>query len=149
VLYSPVDGKRLVKRVIGEPDDRLALVDNCLYVNGAPATYEPLPEEIKDEIPLSEQTSYEFAREVIGDQSYPVMVTPGRYALRSYGPVIVPEGHYFVMGDNRDNSSDSRLESFGFVERRLILGRATATVMSVDPSNYYLPRWRRFFRGLP
>jgi signal peptidase I len=59
----------------------------------------------------------------------------------------VPTGQYFVMGDNRDNSLDSRW--FGFVDRVRILGRATAVAISVDPENYYMPRWHRFFRSLP
>jgi signal peptidase I len=51
-----------------------------------------------------------------------------------------------MMGDNRDNSADSRY--FGFVERKQILGRATAVVISLDLDNHYQPRWERFFTKL-
>jgi signal peptidase I len=66
--------------------------------------------------------------------------------MRFFGPIQVPTGQYFVMGDNRDESGDSRV--FGFVPSDSIVGRATAVAASVDPSNHYLPRWQRFLRAL-
>jgi len=54
----------------------------------------------------------------------------------------VPEGQYFMMGDNRDNSGDSRY--FGFVPRRNIVGRASRVVVSFDPERLYLPRQARW-----
>ncbi len=147
VLYSPADEKRLVKRVVAVPGDVLELRDNRLYHNGEPARYEPCEDSLRDLIPPAEQPQHEFAREKIGDASHPIMTAADRFSPSSFGPVTVPAGNYFVMGDNRDNSFDSR--GFGFVERRRILGRATATAFSVDPSNHYWPRWSRFFRSLP
>jgi signal peptidase I len=52
-----------------------------------------------------------------------------------------------MMGDNRDNSADSRY--FGVVDRGLIVGRASAVAISLDPDHSYLPRWHRFFTSLP
>lgn len=65
---------------------------------------------------------------------------------RVEGETSVPEEHCFVMGDRRADSLDSR--SFGPVDQRRIIGRATAVVISVDAAHYFQPRWTRFFHGL-
>ena len=62
---------------------------------------------------------------------------------REFGPVRVPEGAYLMLGDNRDNSADSRY--IGFVPRRNIVGRASSVPVSFNPENYYLPRSNRWF----
>jgi signal peptidase I len=58
----------------------------------------------------------------------------------------VPPGMYFLMGDHRDVSYDSRF--WGFAERRAILGRVEGVAVSVDYERYLAPRWQRFFTGL-
>jgi signal peptidase I len=75
------------------------------------------------------------------------MATPAFRAPRDFGPITVPAGRYFMMGDNRDNSYDSRF--YGSVARSRIVGRATTVVISLDHADYYLPRWHRFFTSLP
>ncbi|MEM6454800.1 MAG: signal peptidase I [Acidobacteriota bacterium] len=146
VLRSPKDGKRLVKRVTGLPGDLVEIRDGTLYVNGRAADYAPLDPAIASQLSAEQQKIHRFAEETVDGHAHPVMIrkymSPG-----AYGPLRVPAGHYFVMGDNRDNSSDSR--AFGPIPREVILGQATAVALSVDPSRYYLPRWQRFFRKLP
>ena len=68
-------------------------------------------------------------------------------ARRDSWVCIVPAGHYFMMGDNRLNSRDSRY--FGPVARSEILGQATAVALSLDRNDYYKPRWHRFFTSMP
>jgi len=130
VFSSPVDGTNYVKRVIGVPGDEIALSDNRLFVNGKPAAYEPLPAAIRDQIPAAERPRHEFAEEQLGGKAHPVMLTPAQAEADNYGPVVVPPENYFVMGDNRDNSLDSRW--FGFVERSRVLGRTEAVALSVN-----------------
>lgn len=147
VFYSPYDGKRLVKRVVGAPGDLIELVNNHVYVNGKIATYEPLPETFLDQLSPNDRHGSLFAEEKLSRKEHPVMLSPSRPSLRSFGPVRVPKGQYFVMGDNRDNSFDSRW--FGFVDRNRIVGRASAVVASLNPDHHYMPRWHRFLAPLP
>ena len=71
-----------------------------------------------------------------------------KYGSRdNFGPIKIPADSYFMMGDNRDNSADSRY--FGFVERNRVLGQATSIVVSLDIHHMYRPRWERFFTKLP
>ena len=147
VFYSPMDGQRLVKRVIGLPGDVVELQENRLLLNGGPVEYQSLSAESLVAVSDADRPDRRFAKELLPGRSHPVMAMTDRPARRTYGPVTVPAGRYFVMGDNRDNSFDSRF--FGTVPRESILGRATAVVTSVDPDRWYAPRWDRWFHGLP
>ena len=146
VFYSPRDGTRLVKRVVGLPGDTVELRNEQLIINGIPVDYAPLPAEISAQLPEAEREHSLFATEQLSAHPHAVMAIPELPAKRTFGPIQVPEGHYFMMGDNRDNSFDSRY--FGVVERKEIVGRATAVVMSLDWTHYWLPREHRFFNPL-
>jgi len=145
VFYSPKDGKRLIKRVVGLPGDTLAMRQNQLFINGQFIKYESLQKEVIDQIELDQQSHNLFFNENLTGKQHAVMFSSSRPSLNTFGPIIIPEGQYFMMGDNRDNSSDSRF--FGFVERKLIVGRATMVVISREGS-FFHPRWNRFFRDL-
>ena len=146
VLFSPADGKRLVKRVVGLPGDRLALRNDRLFINEKPVRYGPLTGIEVSDFQHGDRPARLLATEKLGDRNHPVMITPELPAMRFFGPVAVPDGKNFVIGDNRDESGDSRV--LGFVAKDAIVGKATAVAASVDPSDYYLPRWRRFLRAL-
>jgi signal peptidase I len=146
VFFSPRDGQRLVKRVVGLPGDTIELRNNGLVINGVPVEYQPIAEEVLHDLAAADRASSVFAVEQLADHRHAVAAIPAAPALRSFGPSKVPEGHYFMMGDNRDNSLDSRY--FGPVERKRIVGQATAVAMSFDRENYWFPRWTRFFTAL-
>lgn len=141
VLFSPVDGTRLVKRVIALPGDTVSMADNQLLVNGKTAQWSPMT-SAQD----SEQGLTLITRETLFGRSHTMMLTPHVPAVRSFGPIVVPAGRYFVLGDNRDNSNDSRF--IGFISRKSIVGRATAVAFSLDRKHHFAPRFNRFFKRL-
>jgi signal peptidase I len=142
VLYSPADGRRLIKRVVGLPGDKLEMKDNKLIVNGVAADYEPLPSSALAGIDPGMSA---FEEKAPSARPHPIWTNSSHPSFAGIEAVTLPEGRYFVMGDNRDNSFDSRF--FGTVQRTSILGRATAVVLSLDFKNKR-PRWSRFFTRL-
>ena len=118
VFHYPVDPtQHFVKRVIGLPGDRLRLVEKKVWINGKPVD-EPYVRFLE---PPNNMFRDNFPRTDI-----PAFGLEGKWWLEMRklvedGELIVPEGHYFVMGDNRDNSQDSRY--WGFVPRENIIGR--------------------------
>lgn len=146
---SPADEKLLVKRVVGIPGDVVELIDNELHINGAIAHYEPLPPDLVSAVPLDDPLRYRLLKESILGNERLVMLHSSTYrsVASNFGPVEVPAEHYLVMGDNRDNSRDSRF--IGFISRDRILGRAETVAFSLDYENYYQPRLDRFFTSLP
>jgi signal peptidase I len=146
VFFSPHDGTRLVKRVIGLPGDTIELRNNVLILNGEPVLYEPVTEELLRDVTVTDRVSHDYVLERLPSRTHVVSTYPGVPARRDFGPYRVPEGNWFMMGDNRDDSFDSRY--FGPVERWRILGRATAVAISFDRQHHWLPRWERFFSEL-
>jgi signal peptidase I len=145
VFFSPADGERLVKRVIGLPGDVIQMQDDRLTINGVPLSYTPLARSAVTKV--GPESDAFLATEYLTGRPHPVMIQPHRPALRNFGPVRVPPGEYFVMGDNRDNSNDSRF--IGTISRDRIVGRATTIIASIDLDRYALPRFNRFFQALP
>ena len=146
VFYSPHDGQRLVKRVIGLPGDTVELRNEKLFLNGEPVEYAPLDAAVSAPLTEAERSASLFATEQLPSRPHAVMATPSLPAPRNFGPQQVPAGEYFMMGDNRDNSFDSRF--WGSVPRKQILGRATAVVISLDRNNWWKPRTERSFTSL-
>jgi signal peptidase I len=151
VCFAPDSGTRLVKRVIGTPGDTVELRNETLYLNGQPQSYSPLAHDTRGvcDLEAAERAAAIFAREELAGtpgRVHAVMALPTRPALRSFGPITVPAGQYFMMGDNRDNSHDSRF--FGFVARSEIVGEAKGVFVSADLAHWLRPRFNRFFTAL-
>lgn len=143
VLESPKDGITLLKRVIAVPGDTVELRDERLVVNGVGARYDPLPASTGNALTdAAKRAGPLLFREDLPDTSHAVMILPGVPARRSFAPMTLPADRYLVMGDNRDNSEDSRY--FGLVARDAIFGRAVRVVVSLDGDRLHRPRSGRW-----
>jgi signal peptidase I len=128
-----------IKRVVGLPGDRLEYRGKRLFINGQPAPLTPLPDN-------AAEPGYQQFDERLGAAHHQIQVlADGRWSLVGLWPELqsrrepdgtvsweyqVPEGHYFVMGDNRDNSSDSRV--WGPLPEENLIGRAFFIWMNLD-----------------
>lgn len=142
-FLSPEDGVRLVKRLIALPGDVVEMRDEQLFINGVAAQLtQPTNLDAQTVTPAREYAGQQQVwKENLGEMGHTILVMPERAALRSFGAVTVPPGQYMMLGDNRDNSRDSRY--IGFVKRELITGRVKHLLYSLDVDNYYLPRLNR------
>lgn len=130
----------IVKRLIGVPGDVVVMRDNVLYIDGRRAAYQPV-----DVAGVEGDASSpgEYLDERLGRVSHVVRLSVlAPSPRRSFGPVTVPKGEYLMLGDNRDDSADSRY--FGFFPRDELMGRARRVAYSLDPERHHLPRMDRF-----
>jgi signal peptidase I len=145
VCFSPDDKIRLVKRVIAAPGDTIEMRNNRLFLNGRQLEYTISTAQYQKYL-NENQPKPIIVTENLNQVPHPVTWIPSVPAARNFGPLLVPKKKYFVMGDNRDNSRDSR--AFGFIDRKLIVGKAQAVVFSFDITDKYQPRLNRFFSPL-
>lgn len=136
VFDSEVSEKKLVKRVVGVPGDIISMDNNTISINGKKLSYQNVSSdgEMQDRI-----------ENLLGVE-HSVKIRKNGSALSNFQSIRVPPEFYLALGDNRDNSADSRV--IGFVPRNEIVGRSKSVVMSFNYENYYLPRADRFFHTL-
>lgn len=147
ICFSPDDDIRLVKRVIGVPGDRIEMRQQRVFINGEALEYGPLGEEVVSEMNADLRSQSIFATEKLPGRDHAVMAMPGvNSPHRNFQERTLGEEEYFVMGDNRDNSKDSRI--FGIIPRDEIVGEATHVVMSFNKLDKFQPRWKRFLTAL-
>ncbi|MCY3627235.1 MAG: signal peptidase I [Gammaproteobacteria bacterium] len=141
----------LIKRVIGVPGDTVELRQNRLIINATEATYVQVTEDEVRSLNLPPPGNDLYFWETIFDEVRIVKWIP-RHTSRdsSFGPITLGTDEYFIMGDNRDNSRDSR--RIGLIERDRIIGRAHTIAFSIDFKGHdgipLRPRFRRFFTYL-
>ncbi len=144
VFDSPDDGKLLIKRLVGLPGDTIEMRDKRLFINGIPARYETI-DAVIDSTAGHDRAALDL-RETFGDSTHVVRWLPIRHDADDFGPIAIPADEYLMLGDNRDNSRDSRY--IGLVPRRLLQGRAERVLVSADIDGSWLPRFGRFGKSL-
>ena len=142
---SPTDDTRLIKRVVALPGDVVSMRDEVLSVNGELAGYDSLQTAVEPVAPSVMVRALRATETSLGHRRS-VQFLEGASARHSFEPLTVPAGHYFVLGDNRDNSADSRY--IGFVPRERLIARAERVLVSADITDHCQPRLQRFLAPL-
>ncbi len=128
-----------IKRLVGLPGDHIRYVNKRLFINGVEVEFETLgPYDGPG------QPGAILGHEKLGNVDHPLLLMPGRRSVE--GSFVVPEGHYFMMGDNRDNSKDSRYRGVGFIPEDRLVGRAMRIWMNWEFPK--APRWERIGKAI-
>ncbi|REL27480.1 signal peptidase I [Thalassotalea euphylliae] len=145
IFDSKAADERLVKRVIGLPGDTVAMQDNLVFINGHASSYQRV-ESPENVVGVNDYIEQVASPSEPNNKKYVVRTSQHKQPFDSFNTVTVPKDHYLVLGDNRDNSADSRF--IGFVPREEIVGKSQHVAFSLNYDNYYLPRLDRLFKAL-
>jgi signal peptidase I len=138
VFIPPHDPRYFIKRVVGLPGDRIDYENKILRINGEQLEVD-IVEEVMIETAVGMRSGILF-NEQLGLFNHNAQIVTSESRGSSRTSWIVPPGHYFMMGDNRDNSADSRV--WGPVPEENIVGKAIAVWMHKDPG-FNLPTFSR------
>lgn len=138
---APTDGTRMIKRLVAVPGDVVELRNAVLYLNGVRAEYDGV-RTATEPLGNGASTAALQATERMDGNTRKVQFLPEVSAMRNFGPLTVASDHYFFLGDNRDNSADSRF--IGLVPRHLLIGQAHHVAVSADIKGDWLPRFERW-----
>jgi signal peptidase I len=142
VFKLPTDNQTdYIKRVIGLPGDHIQVIHRVVYINGEPVGRRQIEDYVESDGHGNIQHFDQFIETLPNGVEHPVLEQQGLETIADNTPqYIVPAHHYFMMGDNRDNSRDSRfLGAVGYVPVENLVGRATLRYLSVDTTKY--PIW--------
>ena len=144
VFKLPADNSTdYIKRVIGLPGDRVQVTNGVVYLNGKPLHRDQISASVEF-LDGMEKYVVHYRETLPSGRSYEVLASAPDNPLNNTDVFVVPEGHYFMMGDNRDNSADSRSPSSGvrYVPAENLVGKAEIIFFSTDGSAHIWEIWQ-------
>lgn len=143
-FYSPTDGTHLIKRLVALPGDVVEMRNEQLIINGQPARYTAAG-ALSETVAGTRVAAVQLTEQVDGSARR-IQIMPALAARRDMAPITIPADHFMMLGDNRDNSADSRY--IGLVPRQLLIGRAERILASADMLGNWHLRTERFGQSL-
>ena len=142
--FPPDNHTDYIKRLIGLPGDRVQVTHRVLYINGKATEREPIADYSDSDFFGGKQILTRFIETLPGGRRHLIIEHPGagsETSMDNTQEFVVPPGHYFMMGDNRDNSDDSRMH-VGYVPAENLVGRAEIIFFSTDGSAALWEPWK-------
>lgn len=146
VFTNPMDKSMdYIKRLVGQPGDKIQVKKGVLHINGEPVKLERIEDYIMVDYKTKElQVIPQYIETLPNGKKYKILKHApfGQGALDNTPEYVVPAGHYFMMGDNRDHSQDSRvLEAVGYIPEKFLIGPAKAIFFSTEAKWYEIDNW--------
>ncbi len=136
------DSTDYIKRLVGLPGDRIQVRHGLLHINGVAVARTKLDSLAQESETNPPEGAVDYIETFPDGHSHVIREDGDDYKLDNTPEFEVPEGHYFMMGDNRDNSSDSRTPVVGFVPRENLVGRAEILFFSIGDGASFLQFWK-------
>lgn len=143
VFKLPSDNETdYIKRIIGLPGDRIQVRNSVLYLNDEAVPRERIEDYVYADAQGNEQRVPQYVETLPNGRSYRTLDRMSDGLLDNTPVFVVPEGHYFGMGDNRDSSLDSRTQQVGFIPEENLIGRAESIFFSSNGSAHIWEVWK-------
>jgi len=139
--FPPDPTQDYIKRVVGLPGDRIQMIGGVLHINGEPVKLERIEDRVGFDDFGDEKRIARYYETLPGGVRHVVLDETPNSTYDNTAEFVVPKGHYFMMGDNRDNSNDSR-GAVGFVPEQNLVGRAEIVFFSHDGSAEFWELWK-------
>jgi len=143
VFKLPADNETdYIKRIVGLPGDRIQVLDGALYLNGEAVPREQIEDFVETDASGMERRILQFIETMPNGKRYTTLDSTPNGSLDNTSIFVVPEGHYFAMGDNRDHSQDSRTINVGYIPEENLIGRADLIFFSSNGTAHIWEFWK-------